>query len=1436
MLLHRIQSHFSSFPEREAICSQTESMTYGQLADRSQALAEAIIRQKLEPGTLVAVVMDRRPAILTAILGIMRAGMAYTIVESGDNQQETRTRLALVQPVLIIADDSNEQLVEESGISWLSSQTALSKKQTPLPLPDGSTTAYVLFTSGSTGRPKGVEISIDNLTHYCEALSEYLALPESLRYGHVSTLAADLGNTSLFLSLWSGGSIYLASESERKDPAAMAQALSEDRIQVLKITPTHWRPILAALSARQLTEPSLEWLLLGGEHLPIELARDSLAPFAARRLVNHYGPTETTIGVTAHLVSSEVLGNTTEKTLPIGRPFGATQALLCDDSGVFIALGETEGELYIGGPSVAKGYRNLPIENEKHFVQLPGRSGRYYRTGDRVRRDKNGNLHFLGRADRQVKINGYRVELEQVEMEANLLPDVVQAVAVLHRDDNHDYLLCGYSGGFNDNAEMRRIMALQVPSYMVPIRFERLTSLPMNANGKMDMVAVKFELVELFNCSRAQASIGPDETRGDRREEDVIQAFKRQLRGVTFTVQDDFFHLGGDSLDAIQLVSGLQLQGYPLTAHNFLAHPTVIGVLHSLEAAAPATAVHRQPNEEATLCAPAQQWFFRQRMPEVNRWTQALALEVGTHLDQSLLAQAFANLLEEHSMLSVRFFREENLHWHFQPGPVDQHAFMKGKENHYLWAERDALVNKSYQALEAQLDIENGQLFRATLLSFQDGPSILLMAAHHLVVDIITWRLLLDDLIRHYAVLNGKEAATESAGSSHFDEWRLHLAAEQDALHTDTAYWQNDPAPVVVGNEVGVEGDSKTVWHVLTEQETQHLEQLTSERWNSTLDRYLLAAYLEEAAALKGQTIVDVDVESHGRLSLREDIDVSRTFGWFTSIFRLSFDLGCVNADTLVQAAHTRLANLPNLGVAYGQILQLTDRATPTLCFNYAGQLRLGLRDDWLLKPASVQLPNLRGIDNSRVHELKLTGRLHKRRLVLDVNFNGKQYTEDEMSAFALRLRSRLLRHMKDASPDARSVLHTTNAAGAIWNPPPELLGREEPSQNARYRRLLLTGATGFIGIHVLQQLLELTSAQIHCLIRPRDGQTAERRLREAWQAFFDPGCLELHRHRIHIHAVNLTEPQLGLGAAAWEDLSCTIDAIYHFAADTKLVGSGKVASRNVLAPVKDCIHLAETGKQKDFHFMSTLAVCGTWPGEQARHFDESCLDIGQQFQNSYEKYKFDAELLVRGFAYRGGNAYVYRSGNVTGHSQTGIFQRNAVDNRWVQCLRGIVSLGQAPRDFSDEIVLSPVDIVAHGLVAISLDETLRGGTFHLDSEHSLSMENIVAVLEQNGATIERIDSPSLGQLFRQSGRLDQQDIAIANFWSARKDRNIRFDHRKTHAHLNRHGIMFGRLGTEWADKFIKHLLNTRTLQFSDAAVEIDAKIPYAPPKPLTNR
>lgn len=1436
MFVKKLKTVLATSGDRIAICSSSSTITYAELSRNASTLALELLERDIGPGKLVAIYGPRQPVLVTCMIAAMLAGAAYTVVEASDSSEEERYRLRQIAPDFVLYADDAGQLSGATDIPWMSTanlpQVTVVKHKLPT-IPEDAV-AYVIYTSGSTGKPKGVAVTHGNLSHYCKGLATRLEVPAYMTFAHVSTLSADLGNTCLFLSLWTAGTLYLADEFERKDPSALASALVTHRVDVLKITPTHWRSILAACAHRMAGAAPLQWLILGGERLQAELARATLDSQVTDRLLNHYGPTETTIGVTVHPVLIDDLHRDSSDSIPIGRPFGQTTLHVLGADGKFSAT-DTEGELYIGGPSVAQGYWKRPDLTAERFATPDQNFRRCYRTGDRVRIDSSGLVTFLGRMDRQVKVNGYRVELEHVEHAICQVTGAQLATVAHHRQNERDYLLCAYEGADCDSTSIRARLQQHLPAHMVPTVFLYYEKLPTNPNGKLDIPAIRTPLVTFLQSQHAPAPLTSEGPSDMTLESRLLDMFSRYSGCHSVTVDDNFFEIGADSLDAIQLVSELQFAGFSVTAHSFLACPTVQGLMTTIQGREiPQPRMRSKSVEPAKQhpCSPAQEWFFAQHFPEPNRWTQAILLELGITLDRRLLGLVLERVIGEQSSLRLRFVRDESSDtWFFEPTACPEHVLSVHAETNIPAEELAGLIEVRYRNLESTLNILAGKVFSSELISV--GPrQYLLLVAHHLVIDVISWRILLDELMRHYAVATGSELETHTRPSTPFGVWTHDLHERRLELVTDLQHWPQCVSTTDVRSfSGGMERDARTAWLALSPIETAVVTQAAASL-SATVDHLILARFIEQCVQTWPEEVLRVQVESHGRLNASDDIDVSRTIGWFTSAFPVCVQNSEVSNPQFPALLHARLRAIPNLGHAYG--LHNPGAPSTPYCFNFLGQSRLGLRNDWKARAASVALPGLRGEQNDRVYRLKLTGRLVDGVLILDLNFDGAAYAPSTISAFLVALRQRLAGSI-DPPSDWRPIglpTFCSSSSGALWNIPAKVTAlNAEPGRRRSYANILLTGITGFIGIHVLRELLLHTRAHLYCIVREMNGVPPAARLHEVWNAFFGSGELDSQMHRVSILPGDITQPSLGLSAEVWDKVSMGADAIYHLAADTRLVGSRRDMEAGILQPVLEILRLTSEGKDKDLHFISTLAVSGACDAGDPSIFDEGSLNIGQTFFNEYERAKFEAEHLVRDFAYLGHSTFIYRPGNVTGDSRTGQFQRNAAANRWVQCLRAITCAGYAPRAYRDSITLSPVDVVARGIVSLSLNPDLTGGTFHVDSEHAVPASHFVDALEAVGLPVRYVETERLDEALEASGKLGEHDIAIGYFWATRGSRNVHYDNSKTLALLACDDIHFPPITPAWIYLFVSRLYHSGVLgpsQSTDtkqdtASVEVEA-------------
>jgi len=586
-------------PEADAAAFEGERLGYRELERRANRLAAHLVRLGAGPEARVGLFVERSLEMLVGILGVLKAGAAYVPMDPAFPQERlafmlsdagarivlTQTRLAGRLPA------GAAEPVHLDAFDWAGEGAPLETAVRPENL------AYVIYTSGSTGRPKGVGVEHRNIVHYVLRVAERLELEPGMAHALVSTIAADLGNTVLFPALVTGGCLHIVAQERVESRALFAEYLRSERIDVLKIVPSH----LAALQSGGRPEEVMpaRRLVLGGEASRLDWIESLRAAAPRCAIFNHYGPTETTVGVLTYRVG-EALPATATRNLPLGRPLPGTRIHLLDEQGRPVPAGE-KGELCIGGPGVARGYLNRPELTAERFVSEPSGDApgaRMYRTGDLARLLPDGDLEFCGRADHQVKVHGYRVELGEIEA-ALREDDRVQDAVVLLRDEQLvAFVGSRVMGPFAEPLSvpvLRETLKARLPQYMVPSAFLVLDKLPLTANGKIDRQGLAaLPLAPSAPSGRYAAPRTPT-------EETLAAIWGRLLNVDAVGIDDDVFDLGAHSLLAMkaltQIRSAFQVN---LVLRNLFEQPTIAGLapvidgLASLAAPRPAASGERE--------------------------------------------------------------------------------------------------------------------------------------------------------------------------------------------------------------------------------------------------------------------------------------------------------------------------------------------------------------------------------------------------------------------------------------------------------------------------------------------------------------------------------------------------------------------------------------------------------------------------------------------------------------------------------------------------------------------------------------------------------------------------------------------------------------------------------------------------------------------------
>ena len=1093
-------SQVAQTPNQLAVVFEDQSLTYAELNHKANQLAHHLQGLGVGAETVVGIFLERSLELIISLLAVLKAGGAYLPLDPATPAESLAFRLQDAQAPIVISQthlaeqiagqisgqspgQSPEQAAEPvterlSGIAdhischviCLDSQwDAISQasQDTPTYSTQPEDLAYILFTSGSTGQPKGVAVEHQQLLHYVRAIADRLDLSACKSFATVSTFAADLGNTVIFPALVSGGCLHVISPERAANPDALADYFSRHPIDCLKIVPSHLAALLTASQPEQILPR--QRLVLGGEACSRSLVQQIQSYKTNCRIFNHYGPTETTVGVLTHPIGTDadVSGlkqSLKPDTVPLGRPLANTQIYLLDAEQQPVPPG-VPGEICIGGAGVARGYLNRLDLTAERFIPNPFLSdanlshsnlshsdpdagnthetgglsvSRLYRTGDLGRYQPDGTVEFLGRIDQQVKIRGYRIELGEIEVALQQHPDVKGAAVLVYDAQSGNQRLVAYVVPQKrvdwqvdwQPGDLRQWLQQKLPDYMVPATFVPLKLLPLTPNGKLDRRALPDP--STARPDRAETFVAPE----TETEKTLAQIWSQTLKLEKIGIHDNFFELGGDSILSIQIVARANQAGLHLTPKQVFDNQTVA----ELAAVATSQQVIQAQQDLVlgdVLLTPIQHWFFQQALPEAHHWNQSILLEVQQSLDLAQLESVLQKLLEHHDALRLRFMQAETGWQAFDAEPESTVPLSQIDLSNVAATEQAEALTAAAAELQTSLHFAEGPLIRVAYFKFgNDTPDRLLLIIHHLVMDGVSWRILLEDLQLLHHQLSQDQPLQLPPKTTSFQYWAKQLTAyaQSAPLQSEVAYWQQQlqqpvaPIPVDFPEGENTVATASTVSATLSVTETQTLLQEVPAAYHTQINDALLTALVQTFTHWTGGGTLLVDLEGHGREDLFEAVDVSRTVGWFTTIFPIRLDIGGVtDVGTALKRIKEQLRNVPNRGIGYGLLRYLSPTPDPfgpipptQVRFNYLGQTDQTLQSSTLFAPASESRGPGRSPKGNRTYALDILTVVAGGQLRADWSYSQGMYRTETIKALANgyieALRS-LITHCQ--SPDA---------------------------------------------------------------------------------------------------------------------------------------------------------------------------------------------------------------------------------------------------------------------------------------------------------------------------------------------------------------------------------------------------------------------------------
>ncbi|MHA3022899.1 non-ribosomal peptide synthase/polyketide synthase [Mycobacterium sp. BMJ-28] len=944
-------------PDAVAVTCGAQQLTYAELDARASSVAATLSDLGVRPESRVAVALPRTTDLIVGLLAVLKAGGAYVPLDIDSPAARLQHIVTDSAPVCVLTD-TPERVPTATAPTVLLADAARHPGPAPREVVDADHTAYLIYTSGSTGVPKGVAVAHRQVAALFASAATLFEFGAADVWTMFHSAAFDFSVWELWGALLHGGRLVLVEQAVARDPDRFVDLLVDEGVTVLNQTPSAFYPLIEA-DRRRRAVLSLRYIVFGGEALDTSRLTGWYERHRpdAPQLINMYGITETCVHVSFRPLTG---ADATASDSVIGGPIPGLQIHLLDSALQPVPTGVV-GEMYIAGGQLARGYSGRAGLTAARFVANPfDPSGdRLYRSGDTAMWTESGDLVYVGRSDHQVKVRGYRIELGEVESALSALPGITNAAAGIHSDSAGRARLIGYLVGRNpiDIAAARAELATRLPGYMVPSALVALDQLPLTVNGKLDRAALP---APAEPASRPTPSAVAEGAAG------VLAALCTEILGTAVGVHDDFFTMGGDSIVAIQLVNRARRQGLRITPQQVFTARTPAG----LAEAAGIQAIQQSdtnPDDTGPDLGEVMLTPIVQRLAElggtVSRFNQSELLRTPAGATHQRLEAAVNTVVARHDALRLRLHRPSPILWSLettaaQPVPV-LHVDATGCADDQL----HALIGAQSEAATDRLDPDAGLVLQAVW--FDLGPQRqgrLLLVAHHLTVDAVSWRILIDDLaeawdgqrlhpvptsLRTYA-RTVNENAQHAARLAEFDHWTATLSPGGEL----------DPQAGTFPLTVGATRDHEVR---LTTAETVPLLTTVPAAANADVNETLVAALhiavgRWRAGRDNSAAPLVLDLERHGRDGWGEDLDLSRTVGWFTAIAPVRLPaVGKQDHLAVLKDVKERLRAVPDRGLGFGQLRYCNPRTAaalgrlpaPQVLFNYLGRWVSDSHADW---------------------------------------------------------------------------------------------------------------------------------------------------------------------------------------------------------------------------------------------------------------------------------------------------------------------------------------------------------------------------------------------------------------------------------------------------------------------------------------------------------
>jgi amino acid adenylation domain-containing protein len=943
-LLHQLfEDQVEKRSNNTAIAYNGEKLTYSQLNKKANQLARLLRCKGVQPDHVVGILTSPSLELMTALLAVVKAGGGYMPIEP--EYPEERIKFMLMDshtPVLLTQRHLTDKVSYQGDVITLNDPEVYRGEDSNLEHINAPLDVlHMLYTSGTTGKPKGVLISHQNLVNYTTWFLDAIHITSQDKTLLNSSFAYDLCYSSLYSSILAGGELHVLPVKVYQDPVRMIDYIRDNKITFIKLTPSHYSIIINSPYFTPDVFGTIRLVVSCGEEIKPKDIEKTHKLCSHIEVMNHYGPSECTTGSITQFMDFQTFEEY-KKSPTIGKPVYNTRAYILDKDLELVPIGEV-GELCISGDGMSRGYTNHPGLTKEKFVPNPYQaSKRLYRTGDFARWLPNGNIEFLGRMDHQVKIKGYRIELSEIENQLLNDNDIKEAVVMVRESADKDKYLCAFvvAGKTLIESGVRAFMAQELPFYMIPSYFVQLEKMPLNPNGKIDRTILQALDIESLKNTEFEPPANESE--------EVLVEIWANVLGIEkgkIGVNHDFFKLGGDSLKAIKLVAAASRENIHFNFTELFLHPTIRELAKNLK-----FTKKKIPQEEVSgeiLLLPLQKRVFLRNNPHPEFWNVIFLRDIVDDVNLAILEKSIDKLIEHHDALRINFINKDGTWKQINRKYKDVRFHLRTVKLDRIDPQKQQPEIRDYiSRLHCSLDLEKDLLIRAVVFDFGRAGKKLFISIHHFICDLVSIYIFLEDLEETYfKYIQGAEIKLNSKTTS-FMEWsnKLHFQLKPGQL--DLSYWQNlDLDGIDYLTDQKVKGISisniATSLSTFEKEDTKALKTVAAVKYDASIEEVLLSALVISLHEISNLNNILIELESHGRAELFEDVDLSRSIGWFTNAAPLVLAYKGDIKHTIENTKKT-LRSLPHRGIFYNIARYIFNQDVPHLSlqigFNYQGE------------------------------------------------------------------------------------------------------------------------------------------------------------------------------------------------------------------------------------------------------------------------------------------------------------------------------------------------------------------------------------------------------------------------------------------------------------------------------------------------------------------